>query len=55
MTMEQGLGILRSVLAYGAGFAAAHGYLASETANTLVAAGVAIATAAWSVWSKRTT
>jgi len=50
--METTLGIVRALLAAGAGFLVGRGYIDSSTANELVGAGLVIATAIWSALAK---
>lgn len=53
MTKNELYGVVRTVLAAFGGFAAARGWVDSETAVALAGAGATIAVAVWSVKSKR--
>lgn len=50
--METILGIVRALLAAGAGFLVGKGYIDTSTANELTGAGLVIFTAIWSVLAK---
>ena len=53
MSAEQIWGIVRTILAAVAGWAAAKGYIDNETAMTIIGALGTIFVASWSWWSKK--
>ena len=53
MNKDQILGVVRALLAAGAGYLAASGLIPAETVNELVSAALVIATAVWSVASNK--
>lgn len=53
MNAEQIWGIVRTILAAVAGWAAAKGYIDNETAMTIIGALGTIFVASWSWWSKK--
>lgn len=53
MTKNELYGVVRTILAALGGFAAARGWVDSETAVSLAGAGATIAVAVWSIQSKR--
>jgi hypothetical protein len=53
MTKEAVGGIVRAILAAGAGYLAGKGFIDAGMADQLVGAGVLIVTAIWSVLSKK--
>lgn len=53
MNMEQMAGVLRTLLAAGGGYFVAQGYIDNATMLSIVGAVVTLATAGWSVWSKK--
>ena len=53
-TGEQLWGIIRTILAAVAGWAAGKGYVDNETATTIIGALGTIFVAGWSWWSKKT-
>jgi glycerol-3-phosphate dehydrogenase len=53
MTGEQIWGIVRTILAAAAGWAAGQGYIDNETAMTIIGGLGTVFVAAWSWWSKK--
>lgn len=53
MTGEQVWGIIRTILAAGAGWAAGQGYIDNETAMTMIGGLGTVFVAGWSWWAKR--
>lgn len=53
MTAEQLWGIIRTILAAGAGWAAGQGYVDNETAMAIIGGLGTIFVAGWSFWSKK--
>jgi len=53
MSADQIWGIVRTILAAVAGWAAARGYIDNETAMTIIGAVGTIFVASWSWWSKK--
>jgi hypothetical protein len=53
MTSEQLAGILRTILAAGAGFAISKGYVDEATATAVIGGAVTIAVAVWSFLAKK--
>jgi hypothetical protein len=53
MTADQIWGIIRTILAALAGWAAGQGYIDNETAMTVIGAVGTIFVAVWSWWSKK--
>lgn len=53
MTGEQVWGIVRTILAAGAGWLVAKGYLTDATAASVIGAVGTVFVAAWSFWSKK--
>ncbi|MCA3634255.1 MAG: hypothetical protein INF18_00870 [Methylobacterium sp.] len=51
--MDKALGVVRALLAAGAGYLVGKGYLDQGTADQVVGALIIIGTAAWSVISKK--
>lgn len=53
--MTQIFGVVRTLLAFGAGVFVSKGYFDSATADTIVGAVVTLLTAGWSIFEKRGT
>lgn len=53
--MTQIFGVVRTMLAFGAGILVSKGYFDSATADTIVGAVVTLLTAGWSIFEKRST
>lgn len=49
MDMQTIMGLVRAVLAFGGGWAASKGYISNEDVTTITGAGLAMASAVWSI------
>lgn len=49
MDMQTVMGLVRAVFAFGGGWAASKGYISSDDVTTLTGAGLAVASAVWSI------